>query len=235
MTAGDVREAMSLLANEEQARHLSRFFKTGKGQYGEGDIFWGIRVPQTRAVVKESHDIPLAEAVRLLHDPVHEIRLCGFLLLVEKFRRAKKDPVLQEMIVNTYLENARYANNWDLVDLSAPKILGEWLKDKDKHVLYELVASKNLWEQRIAIVTTWMLIRYDQYEDTLRLAEILMDHPHDLIRKATGWMLREVGKRDRELLLGFLDRYATHLSRVSLRYAIEHLPEDVRQEYLGRK
>lgn len=234
MDANDVIAALQVLADEKQQAVLLRFFKTGKGEYGEGDRFMGVRVPQVRAVAKEARELKLTDVERLLADEVHEVRLCGFLILVQQYAKTRCEAV-RESIVNCYLRNARRANNWDLVDLSAPKILGEWLLSRNRDVLYRLAASDNLWEQRIAMVATWRIIRADQYEDTLRLAEILMAHPHDLIRKAVGWMLREVGKRDREVLTDFLDRYATRLSRTSLRYAIEHFPPDLRKGYMEMK
>ncbi|MEG2181219.1 MAG: DNA alkylation repair protein, partial [Bacteroidales bacterium] len=221
MNASDVKMALQVFADERQAAVLSRFFKTGKGEYGEGDRFMGVRVPQVRAVAKEAYQLPLTEVERLIDDPVHEVRLCGFLILVLKYEKLR-DEAARQQIVACYLANARKANNWDLVDLSAPKILGHWLCSHDRAILYQLVESDNLWEQRIAMVATWRIIRQDEYDDTLSLALRLMAHPHDLIRKAVGWMLREVGKRDREVLTGFLDQYATQLSRTSLRYAIEH-------------
>lgn len=231
MTAKDIKDALEIFADEKQAAILSRFFKTGKGEYGEGDRFWGIRVPQTRSVAKEAIDASLHEIGILLDDPVHEVRLCGFLILVFQFQKAKSSAE-KEKIVGVYLANAKKANNWDLVDLSAPKILGKWLIGKDRTVLYDLAASDNLWEQRIAIVSTWTIIREREYHDTLSLACILIDHPHDLIRKAVGWMLREVGKKDQQVLLGFLDEYATRLSRTSLRYALERQTPEVRKRYM---
>lgn len=234
MNASDVKMALQVFADERQAAVLSRFFKTGKGEYGEGDRFMGVRVPQVRAVAKEAYQLPLTEVERLIDDPVHEVRLCGFLILVLKYEKLR-DEAARQQIVACYLANARKANNWDLVDLSAPKILGHWLCSHDRAILYQLVESDNLWEQRIAMVATWRIIRQDEYDDTLSLALRLMAHPHDLIRKAVGWMLREVGKRDREVLTGFLDQYATQLSRTSLRYAIEHFSPELRKQYMERK
>ena len=232
--ACDVRDTLSQFRNPQKAEILSRFFKTGKGQYGEGDVMWGIPVPQTRLVVKETGAIALSEIAHLIDDPVHEVRLCGFLLLVHHYAKAKKEEQKKE-IVDFYLANARKANNWDLVDLSAPKILGLWLRDKDKTILYRLADSDCLWEQRIALVSNWTLIRVGQYEDLLNLCTKLIDHPHDLIRKALGWMLREVGKKDERLLTAYLDEYALRLSRTSLRYAIERLSADKRSYYLSLK
>ncbi|MEG1380079.1 MAG: DNA alkylation repair protein [Bacteroidales bacterium] len=234
MNASDVKMALQVFADERQAAVLSRFFKTGKGEYGEGDRFMGVRVPQVRAVAKEAYQLPLTEVERLIDDPVHEVRLCGFLILVLKYEKLR-DEAARQQIVACYLANARKANNWDLVDLSAPKILGHWLCSHDRAILYQLAESDNLWEQRIAMVATWRIIRQDEYDDTLSLALRLMAHPHDLIRKAVGWMLREVGKRDREVLTGFLDQYATQLSRTSLRYAIEHFSPELRKQYMERK
>ncbi|MEG1617076.1 MAG: DNA alkylation repair protein [Bacteroidales bacterium] len=231
-TAKEVRETLTMFADPAKAKILSGFFKTGKGQYGEGDRFLGIRVPDTRSVAKEARSLPLAEISVLLEDPYHEVRLCGFLVLVDKYRKTKL-PEEKEALVNFYLAHARKANNWDLVDLSAPKILGDWLRDKERTILYELAQSDSLWEQRIAMVSTWTIIRQDDFDDTLRLVELLMDHPHDLMRKAVGWMLREVGKRDRETLTRFLEAYATRLSRTSLRYAIEHYPPEARKRFMN--
>lgn len=231
-TAKEVRETLTMFADPAKAKILSGFFKTGKGQYGEGDRFLGIRVPDTRSVAKEGRSLPLAEISVLLEDPYHEVRLCGFLVLVDKYQKTKL-PEEKEALVNFYLAHARKANNWDLVDLSAPKILGDWLRDKERTILYELAQSDSLWEQRIAMVSTWTIIRQDDFDDTLRLAELLMDHPHDLMRKAVGWMLREVGKRDRETLTRFLEAYATRLSRTSLRYAIEHYPPEARKRFMN--
>ena len=235
MKASDVREALYSVADPDKVKILSGFFKTGKGGYGEGDVFIGVKVPQNRAIAKEAIDLPLEEVQKLIDDPIHEARVCGFLILVLRFERARKDPAERERIVAFYLENARKANNWDLVDLSAPKILGEWLKDKDRGLLYRLAESDSLWEQRIAIVSTWSIIRGGDLDDTYALARKLMDHPHDLIRKAVGWMLRETGKKDRDRLIGFLEEYATSLSRTSLRYAIEHFPPDMRLRYMTMK
>lgn len=233
MEAREVKEVLQLLADEKQREVLMRFFKTGKGEYGEGDQFFGLKAAQVQSVAKEAKELPFAEIEKLLADEVHEVRSCGFLIMVYQYQRAKNE-FSRKGIVDFYLKNARRANNWDLVDTTAPKILGEWLLTHDRDILYKLVESDNLWEQRIAIVATWRIIRADEYDDTLRLAEILMKHPHDLIRKAVGWMLREVGKRDREVLIDFLDRYATQLSRTSLRYAIEHFPPELRKEYMTR-
>ncbi len=221
-------------ADENAARTLSRFFKTGPGEYGEGDRFLGLTVPKVRAVSKTFTDASMSDVGSMLSSRWHECRLSGFLVLVEKFRKARRHPEERRRIVEFYLAHADAANNWDLVDLSAPKILGEWLVDNpDWDLLDRLSQSGSLWRQRIAIVSTWTIIRSGRYEETLRLAESFLDHSHDLIHKATGWMLREVGKRDLDVLIGFLDRHAQEMPRTALRYAIEKLSPDRRRHYLA--
>ena len=247
--ADDIIATLLSMGDEWQRENLMRFFKTGKGQYGEGDRFIGIKVPDTRMVVKEARlRVPLDEIAILLDSEWHEARLCGFLLLVEEMKAAlpkARQPLTanagrRDEIARFYLRHARSANNWDLVDMSCPKILGKWLlypqadgTMPDRQVLYRLAASSNLWEQRIAIVTCWMLIRSDDYDDTLRLATQLLPHPHDLIHKAVGWMLREVGKRDMATLEDYLDSHAHEMHRTTLRYAIEKMSEEKRRYYLS--
>ena len=225
---------MEGMGDAVQAAHLCRFFKTGKGEYGEGDRFLGIRVPATRSIVREfRQEVEIADIDRLLMSGWHEIRLAGFLLLVEIFKRSKdKRPV-----VDYYLSVIDRGNNWDLVDLVAPKILGEWLlaHPRERSLLYELAGMDgSLWHQRVAVVACWTLIRGGEFGDTLRLAELLMGQKHDLIHKATGWMLREVGKRGGmpELLL-FLDRHAARMPRTMLRYSIEKLSMEERARYMS--
>ncbi len=227
------RIALVEQADENAVRTLSRFFKTGPGEYGEGDCFLGLTVPKVRAVSKIFSDASMSDVGSMLSSRWHECRLSGFLVLVEKFRKARRQPEERRRIVELYLAHADSANNWDLVDLSAPKILGEWLVDNpDGELLDRLSRSESLWRQRIAIVSTWTIIRSGRYDETLRLAESFLDHSHDLIHKATGWMLREVGKRDADVLTGFLDRHAQDMPRTALRYAIEKLPPDRRRYYL---
>ena len=210
-TADEIIMTMESMRDEAQARHLMRFFKTGKGDYGEGDRFLGLRCPQTRMVVKSARlDVAMSEIEKLLYSEWHEVRLAGFLFLVEEMKAAlprKRDvPEVnarkRDEIARFYLNHARQANNWDLVDMSCPKIIGEWLlypgadgSLPDRELLDRLIESDNLWEQRIGIVSNWRLIRESQFEDTLRIAPRLFNHPHDLIHKATGWMLREVGNQ----------------------------------------
>ena len=213
---------------------LQRFFKTGKGEYGEGDIFIGVVVPDNRKVAHFFWDAPYDVVAGMLASPVHEFRLSGFLALVRRFEKSRKDAQKRAEVVNFYLENASRANNWDLVDLSAPKILGEHLAETgDYDVVYGLMESDCLWEQRIAMVSTLGLLCHGIYEPTIRIATHFLRHPHDLMRKATGWMLREMGKRvSEERLCEFLDSHATEMPRTMLRYAIERLPAPVRKHYM---
>lgn len=235
MTAAFVLSELQSIGSLEKAVHLSRFFKTGPGQYGEGDRFLGVMVPYSRAIAKANKAMPLEEVQLLLESPWHEARLCALLILVYRFKERKITEEEREQIYSFYIKNARRCNNWDLVDLSCRDIVGEYLVDKDRSILYRLADSENLWEQRIAVVATWAFIRRLDFNDTLALAERLMAHKHDLMHKAVGWMLREVGKKDRETLTNFLEKNATQLPRTTLRYAIEHYPEPQRQYFLKMK
>lgn len=275
VTAEEIADILESMRNDSQAQQLMRFFKTGKGSYGEGDNFLGLKVPQVRAVVKEArNDISLPEIEKLIYSEWHEARLAGFLLLEEQMKRAlpskcrrekfknksgisvfqtrdakelERDPKEQEKaakrdeIATFFLKHARQANNWDLVDIPCRGILGEWMLHPsaagsmpDRSILDRLADSDNLWEQRISIVTTWQFIREGQYDDTLRLASKLLNHPHDLIHKAVGWMLREVGKKEMPLLTDFLERHYVAMPRTALRYAIEKMPLSTRQFWLKR-
>ena len=237
-----LEERMTSLRDDSQVAGLSRFFKTGKGQYGEGDMFLGIKVPVTRSLVKEIwRDCTLEELSATISSPWHEIRLCTLLVLVQIFKHAKKDAGLQKRCVDFYLANTRYINNWDLVDLSCYEILGTWLLDKDRSILYDLARNgRTIWEQRIGMVSCMQFVRGGQLDDTLAIADILLHHKHDLIHKAVGWMIREVGKRDPGLMLGYLGTPAPGeelarcrtMPRTALRYAIENLPEEERQKFL---
>ena len=235
MTAAFVLSELQSIGSLEKAVHLSRFFKTGPGQYGEGDRFLGVMVPYSRAIAKANKAMPLEEVQLLLESPWHEARLCALLILVYRFKERKITEEEREQIYSFYIKNARRCNNWDLVDLSCRDIVGEYLVDKERSILYRLADSENLWEQRIAVVATWAFIRRSDFNDTLALAERLMAHKHDLMHKAVGWMLREVGKKDRETLTNFLEKNATQLPRTTLRYAIEHYPEPQRQYFLKMK
>ena len=233
MTAEFVLNELLSVANPEKARFLQRFFKTGPGQYAEGDIFLGLVVPLTRSIAKTCKQTPLPELQKLMESEYHEARLCALLIVTEQFKKASEAE--RKTLYDFYLKNARRINNWDLVDVTCPHVVGAYLLDKDRSVLYDLAASDNLWEQRIAMVSTVAFIRNREFTDTLALAERLMTHKHDLMHKAVGWMLREVGKKDRETLTDFLERTATRLPRTSLRYAIEHYPEEQRQYFLKKK
>ena len=214
----------------EKREVLPRFFKTGKGEYGEGDRFMGVVVPDTRKVAKNHNDVSWEVLEALLESEWHECRLCALVILVNRF---KKQP---DETLSFYLDHTKGVNNWDLVDLSAPYILGAYLVDKsDREILYVLSASKNMWEQRIAIVSTLMLIRNSQFADTMKLAEGFLNIKHDLMQKATGWMLREVGKRDVGLLTEFLERYKAVMPRTMLRYAIEKFSPELRRYFLTKK
>lgn len=240
---------MTALRNDSQREILMRFFKTGPGQYGEGDQFLGIKVPETRLIAKTAVDLPLEEVPMLLTSKWHEVRLCGFLILTYQMQKLCKKKLLndtraieeRDKLVMLYLEYADNANNWDLVDLSAPKILGQWLlvpsNMKNKiSVLDGLALSDSLWRQRIAMVCTWKTTQSGEPSLAMRYAELLIFHPHDLIHKAVGWMLREVASRcDKTLVLAFLEKYSATMPRTALRYAIEKFPDDERRYWMSRK
>ncbi len=246
ITAGQIEECMLIEKDDAQAKHLMRFFKTAPGDYGEGDRFIGLKVPHTRLIIKESRlRVSLDEIRKLLYSQWHEIRLAGFLLLVEEMKAnvPKKSDKEEDVksarraeLARFYLSHARQANNWDLVDMSCPKILGTWLRysPENVNILYRLAESDNLWEQRIAMVTNWMLIRDGIFKPTIDVATKLLDHPHDLIHKAVGWMLREMGKRDEIALEEYLSCHHGQMHRTTLRYAIEKLPEDRRRYWLKK-
>ncbi len=224
---GDLRK----YASQQKARDLQRFFKTGRGEYGEGDKFIGVVVPDIRKIVKKYNNLPLAQIAKLLHSSIHEERLCALLILVSQYQKA--DSQKQKQIFNLYLKNYKYINNWDLVDLTAPRIVGAYLLDKPRDVLYKLARSHNLWKKRIAILATFQFIYHGESADTLKISRLLLHDNHDLIHKAVGWMLREVGKRcDEKILLDFLNRNHKVMPRTCLRYAIERLPEAKRKKYL---
>jgi 3-methyladenine DNA glycosylase AlkD len=218
--------------NDAQAVNLSRFFKTGKGQYGEGDIFWGIKVPVQRVIVKKFKEASLSDIQKLLDSKVHEHRLTGLLILVEKYKKAED----KKEIYDFYLKNTGNINNWDLVDLTAPNIVGSFLFEnkKERKILYSLAKSKNLWERRIAILSTFTLLRNRDYEDVLKLSEKLLEDKHDLIHKAVGWMLREVGKRDKNVESEFLEKYYKIMPRTMLRYAIEKFDAEERRYFIKK-
>ena len=218
-------------ADPSQVSGLSRFFKTGPGQYGEGDKFLGIKVPVTREVVKACwRDTSMEDIRECIESEYHELRLAALLTLVQIFHSKKAQ---RQECVDFYLAHTARINNWDLVDLSCYPLLGEWLLDKDRSLLYTLAREgKTIWEQRIGIVSTMTFIRHGQLDDTFAIADILLHHPHDLIQKAVGWLLREAGKRDKEALTSFLAERSAGMPRTMLRYAIEKFPEEERKKYL---
>ncbi len=226
---------VSRLKDPDKARSLSRFFKTGEGEYGQGDIFYGLTVPQSRVIAHTYKDLLLQDIKKLLSSKVHEERLIALLILVGKFRKA--DAEEKKEIFNFYLSNTHAVNNWDLVDLTAPKIVGEFLRDKNKSILVKLAHSKNLWERRIAILATFQFICLDKnFKDTFKIAELLLDDRHDLIQKAVGWMLREAGKRVSEKEeRQFLDKHYKKMGRTALRYSIERFEKDLRLKYLHKE
>ncbi|MBU0466233.1 MAG: DNA alkylation repair protein [Nanoarchaeota archaeon] len=215
------------LSDPQKAKLLQGFFKTGKGQYGEGDIFLGVKVPESRAVAKKYHDLSFEDIKTLLQSKIHEERLTALLLLVHLYQ---KNP--DKKFVDFYLSNTKHINNWDLVDLTAHKIVGHYLENKPRDILYKLARSKILWERRISIISTFHFIRDRDFKDALALADILLNDEHDLMHKAVGWVLREIGKKDLKVEEGFLRKHYKKMPRTMLRYSIEKFPEDVRKKYL---
>lgn len=234
MTANNVVHDLDLLANPQKAQLLQRFFKTSKGEYGEGDIFIGIVVPNQRIVAKKYKDLQLSEIQKLLSSKIHEHRLTALFILTYKFPKANAET--QKEIVEFYLKNTRHINNWDLIDLSSVEIIGNYILEHPeyKKVLYKFSKSTNLWERRISIIATFELIRAKQFEDSLKIAATLIGDKHDLIQKAVGWMLREIGKRDLITEEKFLDLHYKVMPRTMLRYAIEKFPEEKRRHYLAK-
>lgn len=223
-------------SNPSKAKLLQRFFKTGRGEYGEGDIFLGIMVPEQRKIAKEFNDLTIKDIDELLNSKIHEKRMIALFILIQKYDKASKnnEENLKKEIFDFYLKNANKnnINNWDLVDLSAPNIIGDYLIDKNREILYQLARSSNLWGKRIAILSTAAFIRQGDFNDILKISEILLKDRHDLIHKAVGWMLREVGKRDVKILEGFLKKYYKKMPRTMLRYAIEKFDKEKRDKYL---
>lgn len=218
-------------ADAERAAGSARYFRTGVGEYGHGDRFLGLNAARIHGLAREFRRLPLREADKLLASEWHEARLLGALILANASTRA--EPRERAAIYRLYLRRTKRINNWDIVDLSAPHIVGLYLLDRPRAVLYDLATSKNVWERRIAVVATHQFIRHDDFGDTLRLARLLRHDPHDLIHKAVGWMLREVGKRDEKTLLRFLDRHAGALPRTTLRYSLERLSPARRTRYMA--
>ena len=225
-----IKKEIQEFADKKQAEILQKIFKTEKGEYGEGDIFLGVKVPVQRKIARKYSRIGLLKIKELMKSKIHEYRMTALIILVTKYKKASEEE--KANIFEFYLKNIKYANNWDLVDLSAPNIVGAFLFDKKKSILYNLVQSDNLWERRIAIVSSLYFIKKKEFQDTLALSEILLNDSHDLIQKSVGWMLREVGKRDEIVLENFLKMHYKELPRTTLRYAIERFEEEKRQRYL---
>lgn len=206
-----------------------RFFKTAPGQYGHGDVFLGLTMPEIRGIAKQFQDMELKELQEHLKSKYHEERMASLLIALNKYESSKDDG---KKFFDFYLKNTKYINNWDLVDVTAPKLIGHYLFDKPRDILYKLAVSKDLWEKRISIVSTYYFISKSDFKDTLKISEILLEDKHDLIHKAVGWMLREVGKRDISVLENFLKKYYKKMPRTMLRYSIEKFPEETRKKYL---
>lgn len=245
-TTDIILSELKYLVDEEKKIVLPRFFKTGKGEYGEGDKFLGVTVPNIRSVATAHLDAVGSDIAELLSSPWHEMRMCGLLIMVEHCKQTRKRAWMKihspeegenlcRQCLELYLAHTDRINNWDLVDLSAPTIVGDYLTDKKRDILYHLAESSLLWEQRISIVSTFALIRNNDLDDTYMLAEKLLHHPHDLMQKAVGWMLREAGKRDKPRLMDFLDEHSLDMPRTMLRYSIEKFTDVEREYYMKRK
>ena len=228
-----IKNEIKSLADPIRAKHSQGFFKTGPGEYGEGDIFLGLTMPQIRVIAKKHFkEISLSSVQELVGSKYHEFRMCALVMLVykyEKFASQRKE------IYDFFLRNTKYINNWDLVDVTIPKTVGYYLVDKDRSILYKLVRSSDLWEKRIAVLATFPFIRNNDFDDCITISEILLKDKHDLIHKAVGWMLREIGKRNQEIEEEFLKKYYKTMPRTMLRYAIERFSREKRDFYLGRK
>lgn len=233
MSAEHIMSELNGLENPADAQFLQRFFKTGKGEYGEGDIFIGLRVPTTRQVSKKYKDLPIDELEKLLESPIHEHRLAAVIIMRHQMERANS--VLRKSLYDMYLRRTDRINNWDIIDISCHKIVGGYLEEKNRAILYKLARFKQMWERRIAIVSTAHFISKNELDDTFKLAEILMKDKKDLMHKATGWMLREAGKKDEARLKEFLDKYASTMPRTMLRYSLERLHPADRAHYMKLK
>ncbi len=226
-----IEQELKKKANKEKAVILAKFFKTGKGEYGEGDIFLGITVPQQRKIAKKHANLTLKEISKLLKSKIHEFRLTALLILIEKYKKTSEKK--KKLIYWFYLKHLKFINNWDLVDLSCPQIIGSYLQGKNKKQLYKLANSSNLWQKRIAIISTHTFIRNGNFADALKISELLLNDEHDLIHKAVGWMLREIGKRDQKTEEKFLEKHCKKMPRTMLRYAIEKFGEKKKKVYMS--
>ena len=227
----DVMTALNTLGKPAKAEHLSRFFKTGKGQYGEGDRFLGVTVPEQRRIAQQFRNAGYDVLEELIRSPYHEHRLTALLILCVKIQKEKTEEG-RKACIDFYVSHTAHINNWDLVDLSCYKLLGQWLENRDRSLLYSWAEENDLWKQRIAIVTCMHFVRRGDFQDCFSIADKLLHHPHDLIHKAVGWLLRETGKKDRTALVGFLRTRYREMPRTMLRYAIEHFPPEERKKYL---
>lgn len=225
----ELRSELNKLSNKKRALDLQKFFKTGEGEYAYGDVFIGLTVPQSRELAIKYKDLTFDELYKLIRSEIHEERLIALLIMVHNFQ---KDEMLQRRIYEFFMKNIKFVNNWDLVDLSSDKIVGGYLIDKPKTVIYKLADSKNMWERRIAMVSTYNFIKHNMFDDAIKIAEKLVNDENDLIQKAVGWMLREVGKRDKDLEEKFLNKHYKEMGRTALRYSIEKFSEDTRQAYM---
>ncbi|MBT4651672.1 DNA alkylation repair protein [Candidatus Woesearchaeota archaeon] len=227
-----IEKELRKLSDPVRAKHSQRFFKTGPGEYGEGDVFLGLTMPQVRIVAKKYFkEIDYSSVQELVESKYHEFRMCALVMLVYKYEKFASE---RKEIYEFFLKNTKYINNWDLVDVTVPRTVGFYLVDHDRSVLYKLVKSKDLWERRISVLATFAFIRNNDFKDSLKISEILLNDKHDLIHKAVGWMLREIGKRDESVLEEFLDKHVTEMPRTMLRYSIERLEEGKRKGYLRK-
>ena len=233
MNAVDLQNMLNQHASDTDAIFLQRFFKTGPGEYGEGDLFIGLRVPQTRQICRDFFELSIDQIEIMLGSPIHDHRLAGLIIMSNQAKSKKFPTNYKELLYELYLRRTDRINNWDLVDTSCRDVVGGYLMDKPRDILYQLAESSDLWERRIAIVSTWEFIRHGDLDDTFRLSKALKNDKQDLIHKASGWMLREAGKKDVNRLVEFLDENATTMPRTMLRYSIEKLPEAQGRYYLG--
>ena len=227
-----IQSELLSLSDPVRAKHSQRFFKTGPGEYGEGDVFLGMTMPELRVIAKKYFSkVDYSAVQELVESKYHEFRMCALVMLVYKY---EKFPTERKEIYEFFMKNTKYINNWDLVDVTIPKTVGAYLVDKDRSVLYKLVKSSDLWERRIAVLATFAFLSKGDFKDSIRIAELLLKDKHDLIHKAVGWMLREIGKRDEAVLTEFLDKHVTKMPRTMLRYSIERLEEGKRKGYLRK-
>lgn len=235
LTAASVLARLAELATPEDAAQFARYFKTGPGEYGEGDVFVGVRMGSVFALAKQNLGMPIAELEALLESPIHEARACALSIMNEEAKKKRTPEERRKQVFDLYLRRHDRINNWDLVDVACRYVIGTYLFDKPRDILYDLVRSSNIWERRTAIVSTWYFIRAGQLDDAFALSELLLGDKHDLIHKATGWMLRYAGDLDKPRLLEFLNRHAAAMPRTALRYAIEKFTPVERAHYLGLK